>query len=305
MKWNIKDPYKMLARALPGEGKLSMILDTDTYNEVDDQFALSLAMLSTDRLDVQAVYAAPYFNDRSTGPKDGMEKSYEEILRLLEKLGKDPEGFAFRGSEMYLPDEDTPVDSPAARDLVSRAMAWDKEEPLYVVAIGAITNVSSALLMEPKIVDKISVIWLGGSTFDFSSAADFNLIQDVPAARVLFDCGVPLTIIPAWGVTSHLLASVPELEAYMGGKNPLCDMLIETFAGYVDDHFGWAKEIWDIGAIAYMINPDWMPTKVIPSPLLTDDGQYGLDPLRHPVRIAYMAKRNPIFKDMYRKLTSM
>ena len=68
-----------------------MVLDTDTYNEIDDQFALVYALLCPEKLNVEAVYAAPFTNDRSTGPGDGMEKSYEEILRLLERLHMDAE----------------------------------------------------------------------------------------------------------------------------------------------------------------------------------------------------------------------
>ena len=77
-----------LARLQPPTGKVRMVLDTDTYNEVDDQFALVHALLSPDRLQVEAIYAAPYFNDRSSGPADGMEKSYEEIVALFRIVGK-------------------------------------------------------------------------------------------------------------------------------------------------------------------------------------------------------------------------
>ena len=59
-------------------------------------------------LDVQAVYAAPFHNSRSSGPGDGMEKSYEEILRILSRLDKAPEGFAFKGSTNYLVDMKRP-----------------------------------------------------------------------------------------------------------------------------------------------------------------------------------------------------
>src|ERR1017187_5341266 len=61
-----------------------MVLDTDTYNEIDDQFALVHALLAPDRVDVEAIYAAPFANARSQGPEDGMRKSYEEIHRILE-----------------------------------------------------------------------------------------------------------------------------------------------------------------------------------------------------------------------------
>ena len=38
------------------------VLDTDTYNEIDDQFALAYALLARDVVDLQAVIAAPFSN---------------------------------------------------------------------------------------------------------------------------------------------------------------------------------------------------------------------------------------------------
>ncbi len=53
-------------------------------------------------------------------------------------------------------------------------------------------------------------------------AAEFNLMQDVPSSRLVFDRGVPLVQIPCLGVGSHLLTTVPELEAHMRGRNAVC-----------------------------------------------------------------------------------
>ena len=302
MKWDIPSHKWLLDQLAPREGLLDMVLDTDTYNEVDDQFALAYSLLSPERLNVRAVYAAPFHNDRSCGPEDGMEKSYDEIVRLIAKIGRSPEGFVYKGSRAYLPNEDTPVLSDAASDLVNRAMAQPRGNPLYVVAIGAITNVASALLMEPRIARKIVVVWLGGQPLHAPDAHEFNLSQDIPAARVIFDCGAPVVMVPCTGVASHTLATVPELREYLLGKNPLCNALVELFSAYSDDHFGWAKEIWDVSAIGYMINTDWMPTQIEPSPRLSPEGCWSRDARRHPVRVGQNLRRNDIFRDMYRKL---
>ena len=302
MHWNLLPADELVRRLEPPKGRVKMVLDTDTYNEVDDQFALAYSLLSPEKLDVLAVYAAPYFNDRSSGPEDGMEKSYAEIVRLLGKMGRTSEGFVFKGSRGYLPDGETPVESEAARDLVKKAMAMPEGELLYVVAIGAITNVASAILMEPEIVKKICVVWLGGHPLSASTAREFNLMQDVPAARVVLDCGVPFTLVPCMGVASHLLATVPDMKDAIGGKNALCDALVELFGEYSSDHFGWAKEIWDVSTIAYLVNPDWIPTVLEHSPLLTDDCHWAHDANRHFIRVATFARRTPIFRDLYRKL---
>ena len=138
----------------PAKRPVKMVLDTDTYNEIDDQFALVYALISPE-LDVRAVYAAPFTNNRSNGPGDGMTKSYEEILRVLDRLGKSPDNFAYKGSTKYLTDLSRPERSPAALDLIDRAKKASPEDPLYVAAVGAITNVANAIVIEPSIIKNI------------------------------------------------------------------------------------------------------------------------------------------------------
>ena len=76
-----------LERLQPPGGKIRMVIDTDTYNEVDDQFALVYALLSPEAVKIEAIYAAPFHNEKSNGPGDGMERSYQEILRLMKLMG--------------------------------------------------------------------------------------------------------------------------------------------------------------------------------------------------------------------------
>ena len=293
-------PAFHLERLKPPSGKVRMVLDTDTYNEIDDQFALVHALLSPQSMDVEAIYAAPFHNSRSANAGDGMEKSHEEILRLLERLDVSPEGLVYRGSQGFLTAGDHPQTSDAAHDLVERGMASDG--PLYVAAIGAITNVASALLLEPRLVEKIVVVWLGGQPHGTPSAHEFNLRQDLHASRLMFDCGVPFIQIPCHGVASHLLSTVAELERYVQGRGAIGDYLVEIFKAYHSDHYAWSKVIWDISATSYLINPDWVPTQVVHSPILTDQYTWSHDPNRHFIRVASHVKRDPIFKDVFQKL---
>ena len=291
-----------LERLQPPPGKIRMVLDTDTYNEIDDQFAVVHALLSPERLQVEALYAAPFFNPRSSGPADGMEKSYEEILRLLDRLSVSSDNFVFKGSADYLPSGKEPYRSDAALDLVKRAMETPEDEPLYVVAIGAITNVASAILIEPKIIERIVVVWLGGHALHWPHTREFNLKQDVHASRLIFDCGVPLVQIPCMGVTTHLRTTVPELERYVLGRGAIGDYLVETFKAYNDDHYAWSKEVWDISAIAYLLNDAWVPTELVHSPILTDQMTWSFDRSRHFIRSAKFVYRDPIFRDLFTKL---
>ncbi len=231
-----------------------------------------------------------------------MEKSYEEIHRLLDRLNVSPEGFVFRGSEGFLEDYEHPYRSPAALDLVQRAMDNTREAPLTVVAIGAVTNIASAILIEPKIIDRINVVWLGGHAPYWPTALEFNQSQDLLASQLLYDCGVPLVQIPCYPVTTHLSTTVPEIEKYVQGRGAIGDYLAETFKSYHDDHHAWSKEIWDIVTIAYLIDPAWVPSSLIHSPILTSSMTVSFDSSRHFIRCASFVQRDPIFKDLFTKL---
>ncbi len=283
-------------------GKVWMVLDTDTYNEVDDQFALAYAFLSKENIELEAVYAAPFHNNRSDGPADGMEKSYQEILRLLGLLGKSPEGFAFRGSDRYLKDTSTPVRSEAAFDLIEKAMDATPENPLYVVPIGCITNIASAILIEPKIIQNIVVVWLGGNGLNWPHQREFNLMQDVPAAQVVFNSGVPVVVMPCRPVVSHFHTTLPELKHYLAGKNQLSDYLYNIVEDYSGGREAYSKVIWDVTAVAWLVNPEWIKTNLVHSPLLTDQVTYSVDRSRHFIRMAEELNRDAIFRDLFKKL---
>lgn len=291
-----------ISRLTPPRHKARIALDTDTYNEIDDQFALTYALLSPEQMTVEAIYAAPFHNARSAGPGDGMEKSYEEILRLLEFLGRSPDGFAYRGSTNYLGVDRAPQDNPAVRDLIDKALASADDDPLYVVAIGAITNVASALLLAPEIIERIVIVWLGGHNLNWPHSREFNLVQDVPAAQVVLDSGAPFVIVPCYGVTSHLLTTHAELQATIGGTSCLGDYLCQIFKDYRPDSFGASSVIWDISTIAWLINADWAPSDLTHSPLLTDQATWSVDRSRHLARVANFVHRDPIFRDLFSKI---
>lgn len=292
----------------PPKGRVRTVLDTDTYNEIDDQYAVAYSLLSPEKMDVEAIYAAPYLNDRSTSPQDGMEKSYEEIFRLLDFLGRREGMPVFRGSERFMSKKGRPVESPAAEDLIKKAMA-PGDGPLYVMTIGCPVNVSSAILMEPKIKEKIVVVWLGGTTHEWPSAREFNLRQDVLSSQVLFDSGVPLVQVPTKNVSEHLRTTVPELESRMRGQSRIGDYLFGQFLEYEATHthgkpagFPWSKVIWDISVIAWIKNPEWVPSKIVESPVLTDDVKWEQRAGRHPIRVATNVRRDEVFHDLFQRL---
>ncbi len=281
--------------------RIDVVIDTDTYNEIDDQFAVVYALLSPERLNVEAIYAAPFANSRSSGSKDGMIKSYEEINRLLDKLDLSTDQTVLKGSDKFIDENNgNPVKSEAVKDLIQRAE--DAEDRLYVLTLGAPTNVSSAIMLKPEIIEKIVVIWLGGKGHRWPTAHEFNLKQDIKASQVLFDSGVPLIQLPTEPVTSHLLTTLPEIEHYLQGQNAIGNYLTEIYTNYYSDHFGKSKVIWDISAIGYLINPDWFMTSLVHSPILTDKITYSIDRNRHFIKVVDFLFRDKLFGDLFNKI---
>ena len=297
----------LLARLKKPDGMVDVVLDTDTYNEIDDQYALAYLIKSDEKLRLNAIYAAPFFNHHSQSPEDGMEKSYEEIHKVLRLMGKtEYEEVVFKGSRQYLPNEQEPVDSPAARDLVKRAMERDEEKPLYVVAIGAITNVASAILLEPAIVEKIVVVWLGGNSRDWKDDREFNAYQDVAADRVVFSSKVPVVQLPCMGVVSGFSTTAPELEYWLRGKNKLCDYLIDNTINEADlcgQPSCWSRAIWDVTAVAWLLDESFMEERLEHVPIPQYDHKWSIDKNGHFMKYVYGINRDKLMEDLFKKLS--
>jgi inosine-uridine nucleoside N-ribohydrolase len=258
---------------------------------------------------LQAIYAAPFLNERSTSPKDGMEKSYDEILKILRLANE--EAYiekVFKGSEKFLTHDRVPVASPACWDLVERARQHTPENPLYVIGIAAATNIASAILTAPDIIDRIVVIWLGGSAHHCDEIEEFNLIGDVKAAQVFFECDVRLVHLPCCGVVENFAISPQELEAYLLGKNPLADYLAQNTLDEINrwkPGFYYTKVIWDVTAVAWLLNEDnrFMSTKVLRRPLLKGRSGYFYPSDNPYYGYVYRINRDSLMTDLIKKLT--
>lgn len=288
---------------LKKSGVKRVILDTDTYNEIDDQFALSLAMLAGDKLNLVAVTAAPFHNSKSDSYADGMERSYREIgicTDLVRKShGVDVPPY-YRGSTERMPDEDTPVMSEAAEAIYRHVT--ESDEITYIAAIGAITNVSSAILLHPEIKDKIAVIWLGGGARWFS-ASEFNLNGDRNATNALYKSGVPLLQFPAAGVTSHLIVTIHELEHFLRGNSPLGDYLCDNVAECKPNGaVSWSRVIWDISAICAVIDPDCFRETVQPRPRVDETYTYRFGAYDGTFEHAEAMNRDRVFSILFDRL---
>lgn len=306
MRWEQPDNYNNLLKLKRPEGKIHLIIDSDAYNEIDDQYAISYALKKQDKIQIEAIYAAPFFNDIAESVQDGMEKSYAEIKKLLHMLKRDDlTEKVYKGSVNYLIDENTPQESEAARDLVKRAMQLPEGELLYVAAIGAITNIASALLMEPAVAEKIVLIWLGGHAHYWKDTKEFNLIQDVAAARVVFDSGVAMVQIPCLGVASHLATTEPELREHMKEKSEIGAYLYQITCDIAARQEGkyWSRVIWDISTIMWLVgSANSFSEHLTHSPIVSYEGTYSVDESRHLIKVVDWFDRDQIFEELFRVL---
>lgn len=301
---------RMTLMTLPEKGPVPVIIDSDTFNEIDDQIAIAWALLRNDRIDLQAIYAAPFTNhffgkDAShtyvDNPEKGMLLSYDEILRVYEKLpmcGTKPP--AYQGATRYLKDCQAPDASPAATDLINRARSC--RQTLQVISIGAPTNIASALLLAPDIVEKIHVIWLGGNSYDWKDNNEFNLMQDITASRILFDSGVALTHIPCFGVANCMATSVPEMQYYFANTSLIGNYFSEIAPRCPWIGFASRKVIWDITTVGYVLHPQWFTSELRSSPLINDNLSWSFDNRRHFIRTIKFIERDELFKDMFRRI---
>ncbi len=290
------------------KGKVDVVIDTDTYNEVDDQYAVSYLLRSKEKLNTVALYAAPFLNEKSVSPADGMEKSYNEILKMLDLLNEASlKASVFKGSTEYLKDEKTPVISDAAEDLAKRAKKYSPEHPLYVVAIGAITNVASALLIDPGIAENIVIVWLGGHAHHWCDTNGFNVRQDVAAARVVMSSPAPFVQLPGMGVVSCFTVSGPELEYWLRGKNKLCDYLVDKTIKEAEVYakgLPWTRIIWDVTAVAWLVNENnaFMYSTIMPVRLPGYDLQYEEESDKIMCYVHHI-NRDTLMGDLFKKLS--
>jgi hypothetical protein len=87
------------------------------------------------------------------------------------------------------------------------------------------------------------------------------------------------------------------------GQGAIGDYLSDIFAAYHTDHFAWSKVLWDIATIAYLVNDSWVPTALAHSPILTDQLTWSMDASRHFIRSATFVHRDPIYRDLFQKLS--
>lgn len=275
---------------------MKIILDTDTYNEADDMFAISYLLKNKDLFDIKAITIAPF---KHSGYKktisESIDDSYNETIKIFDYLNAD-KSLIYKGSRDYL-SNGYKEDNDAVRKIIEVA---HENDYLTIVAIGCLTNIALAIKKDPSIIDKLEVIWLG-TNFLFGDNHDFNFRQDVEAVKTVFYSKVKLTVIPCSPITSNLMTSIYELKAEIGGKNELCDYLCDKFYNrFWGPHKRWP--IWDIGAVAYIINKEWFKTMDISCPIINNDNTFTYTNGKHNITFVKQLNANNIFENLFESL---
>ena len=318
------DPDLRHSRLTLPSGPISVVIDSDTANEIDDQFALAWAALAPERIRLLGVLAEPYsFAHRRAAlgrelrnlapfdpPGDGMRRSQAEARRILSLLPGSASVPVLAGATDYLRAADRPQPSEAAAHLVDLAWAQPDDRPLVVLAMGCATNIASALLMAPELVQRLVVVWTSGWPSHAPHANhSFNLEQDLHATRVLLDSGVPLVYLPGFQVGAQLRLSLPEVERWVMGQGAIGDALHRLFIHNplwelhgIDSFFAHSWVMWDLICVAWLLDPDWVPSTLVPTPRLDDGLRWVSDPGRALMREGHGVRRDAIFADFFARL---
>ncbi|MEQ7128160.1 nucleoside hydrolase [Actinopolymorpha sp. B11F2] len=281
-----------------------VIINTDAKNEADDQFAIVHGMLSP-TLDVRGLIPAHFGTRRSDR---SMEESREEIDLLLDLLDLTGKVTVANGAPTGIPDEQTSLDSPGARLIIEESKLASEGDPLFVAFLGPLTDMASAILLDPEIVNReVIVIWIGGRGYDGMAPGwrgiEFNLSNDIHAANVVFGSGITIWQVPS-DVYSKVSVSYAELDEKIGDAGPLGRYLIKQLhewnATYHPEPIE-SRSLGDSPAIALMLYPTSGAMRVRPAPRFGVDGWY-LPGSNNPISVCEYMDVRFLLEDMFAKI---
>ncbi len=280
-----------------------VIINTDAKNEADDQFAIVHGLLSP-TLDVRGLIPAHFGTRRS---QHSMEESRDEVELLLDLLGMRASTTVANGAAEAIPDEVTPADSPGARLIIAESLVASESDPLYVAFLGPLTDMASAILIDPEIVHRdVVVIWIGGVGYggiESYPGIEFNLSNDIAAANVVFDSGITIWQVPS-SVYSLVSVGYAELDEKIGESGPLGEYLIKQLRDWnAKYHAGpiESRSLGDSPAISLMLYPRGGTFRTVPAPRFGVEGHY-LPGSGHPIRVCESVDVRFLLEDMFAKI---
>lgn len=297
----IYDKYKF---KVPEEKMVRVITNSDVKNEADDPFAVVHALLSP-KFDNVGMIAAHFGIDRDS---KSMEHSYQELVKIADIMELKKEGLLFRGAERPLQDAKTPIDSEGARLIIKEAMSEDPR-PLYVIFFGPLTDMASAYLIEPRIANRVTVIWIGGGMYP-NGGPEFNLGNDIHAANVVFGSNMNVWQVPK-NVYEMMPVSLAELEYRLldNGKlgNYLFDQLVEHSYEEIPRKSPFRTgESWVLGdnpAVGLILYEHRFEFDWVRAPYITVEMQYVHTGINRPIRVYKKIDSRLLLEDLFCKIS--
>lgn len=253
------DPKDRKAPQIPPKNeRLRLLIDSDACNETDDQWAIALAVLCPERFAIEG-FVGVHFDNARGGP-DSIGQSVREIEAVLEKAGMADRWPVLRGAQP-LRYANEPSESEGVDFIIERALAGSVEDPLWVVGLGAATDMASAFMKEPRIADRVVAFWHLRTLWP-EKCHNFNVFGDVRAARRLFHASLPFVL---FDTGTHLTCPMEESKRCVASCGPLGEYLHECRCR----EQGWRspqKGFFDLGDIAALVDPSLVEWEEVACP---------------------------------------
>jgi purine nucleosidase len=297
-----------------------VIIDNDFSGDPDDLFQLAHHVLSPS-VQIPFVIGSHLSPGDHLDPSDRQADNAAEIARdLLGLLRSDIPVLA--GSNVGLTEARTPLASAAAEAIVREAMREDTDLPLFVALGAGMTELASAVLLEPRIADRLTAVWIGGPEhpglaiqFPVAGRVEYNLAIDIPAAQVVFnDSAIPLWQVPR-NTYRQALVSFAELDARVRPHGDLGRRLaesIDSLAARAESAGLLMGETYCLGDqplvlltalhSSFEADPSSSTYAVRPAPRLSAEGWYEPRPEGRPMRIYTAVDTRLMFEDMFTKI---
>ena len=289
---------------LPLHKQIRVIISSDVVNEADDQYAI-VHQLLTPMFDVRGIIAA-HFESKAPGTETTMEKSYQELQKLMDAIGMEDVPALHGCTAPLKSDGDAPA-SEGVEFLIREALR-DDPRPLFVTAQGALTDIAAALNRCPEIAEKLTVVWIGGFPYP-EGGQEFNLMQDVAAGRVLMASRAAVWQLPV-NVYGSMEVTMAELAARVRPCGAVGKYLYEEMEEYnlrSDEPPGLRRgENWCLGdspVVGALLQCEWRGNfHMQAAPRIADDMRYLPNPAGKQIRVYDAVDVRFILEDMYAKL---
>ncbi|WP_235915528.1 nucleoside hydrolase [Puerhibacterium puerhi] len=299
-----------------------MIIDNDFSGDPDDLYQLVHHLLST-TVEIRAIIGSHLREGDPFDPgPDTAANAVAVVKDVFARMGLKDEDLILQGSNLPLTDVQTPQDSPGARAIIAEAMRDDIDSPLYYVAGGGLTDLASAYLLEPRIADKVTVVWIGGPEHDGLAypppggmPVEYNLLIDVTAAQVVFGHSeLALWQVPR-NVYRQCLVSDAELRLRVAGEGLIGAYLYDEVRKVMDRATAQGRgpgETYALGdsplvlltALQSLFEADGTSSlyELRPTPALTSDGAYRAVHGSRSMRVYTWVDTRLMFEDFFLKL---